>query len=179
VGIGLQDGSGNFPNSAAATAGRLVGRKNPEDARRANTVSDGEQYVTLGVFAAILLAMMIASLEWIRANGFPHYERSMWFGYVVGILVILFLGGVAYYFREIRRPRPIFYPLVEISVGIAMATQAFRRTSDLPSIMYVVFLLAGLRIVVDGMKRFNDFRIERRAGSLTGGASSRNYEHSG
>jgi hypothetical protein len=71
---------------------------------------------------------------------------------VVVPVAALLLGWIAYYLREWKRHWT--YAVAEIAVGMAAAAQ-FASEGD--ALVRIIALMAGVRIILDGTKRFVDF----------------------
>ena len=60
---------------------------------------------------------------------------------------------LAYYLREVMRT--VAYPIIEVGVGLAASAQAVPATAS--DLARIVAVLAGVRIMVDGIMRFRKF----------------------
>ena len=83
----------------------------------------------------------------------PTFVPNWSFYGLVGVSALI-VGATAYWLREVRRLR--VYALTEIAVGVVMAALTLNPMPGGP-LAKVLAVIGGVRIVVDGMKRFRDF----------------------
>ena len=143
----------------AGAYGRYVGRMSLEDARKANSVSPAaEIFFLIFSVTAMTLIMSVAVYEALNElkSGFL---RNTWPSRVEVTVAVIVIGGVAFWIRDIKQF--IFYPGLEIAAGITLATQAIQPNA--PDVVIVLLTtVGGVRLIVDGIKRWRDFRLLRR-----------------
>ncbi|WP_050418991.1 hypothetical protein [Bradyrhizobium tropiciagri] len=76
------------------------------------------------------------------------------------IVAAIFVGGSAWYVRE--RIKLKIYPVAEIAFGITLSVQGVvqQNPSDSHFTLFAALIafVAGVRIIIDGFKRFDEFR---------------------
>lgn len=102
--------------------------------------------VLLGAFLFSIFLAVGLELSW------PEMQQHTWLGMAILAAAAIAVSGAAYYVREYRRHW--LYPLAEISAGIAIA---IARPETKPIVALIGFV-AAVRIIIDGAKRFVEFR---------------------
>ena len=108
------------------------------------------------IYAGIASAIIVAAVAafWLFnslfAMAMPRHADPPVFAYVLVPLFALITGSAAYFMREVRRS--LTYPIMEIGIGLAASAQAVSPASS--DLARLVALLAGIRIITDGIVRF-------------------------
>lgn len=114
-------------------------------------------YIYVAAVFAIILAAVAAFwlFDSLFTMAMPRRGSPSMFAYVLVPLFALMTGSAAYFMREVRKS--LTYPIMEIGIGLAAAAQAVSPASS--DLARLVALLAGIRIITDGIARF--FRLTK------------------
>lgn len=110
--------------------------------------------------ATLILVVLIPFLVAIFSFGglavaWPQMRATTWIGVAVLAGGSVVVAGAAYWLREMRMPKPILYPIVEITLGVGISTQVAAHTDD-PTVALVGFV-GAVRLIIDGLKRLEEF----------------------
>ncbi|OLP59614.1 hypothetical protein BJF93_11060 [Xaviernesmea oryzae] len=86
-----------------------------------------------------------------------QYQHRSIAAYGTSMASAFCLARFAYYVREIRR-KWWEYPAIEIGLGLGLATLAVKP--DVNPLLNFMAFLASVRVTVDGIKRFREYRGE-------------------
>lgn len=121
-------------------------------------VMPGDSFI-LGVGLLIYVPIIALLTYWLFAYlarlSLEQYQHPTLMSYVVVPVASLALGITFYYVRE--RLNLISYAVIEIGVGMATAAQ-FASNFESGPLARIIALLAGLRIIVDGVARLVKFQ---------------------
>jgi hypothetical protein len=103
---------------------------------------------TLLVIASIFVAPILA--DWFRSLGGVTVATG-----VAGAALVLGIG--AWYAREKKQFK--LYPVAEIAFGLALAVQGIvqQKLSGVSLLAALIAFVGGVRIIIDGVKRFDEF----------------------
>ena len=135
-------------------AGSQGGAGAPPAAGRERVVPD----ILLGL---VLLGLLILGFEAFHQEILPSVPLPAWIAYAGGAVLALLVGFGAYWVREEVRPKPMLYPVCEITVGAFLATQALHPDNEVLFVRILSFA-AGVLVIVDGVKRYRLFYRARR-----------------
>jgi hypothetical protein len=99
-------------------------------------------------------------LGWVIEISKAQYKTQSIWAYVGAMVIAITLGRLAYYLREIR-PKWWIYPPVEIGIGLGLGALAVKP--ELDPVLNILTLLGSVRVIVDGITRFRNFRSEAQA----------------
>jgi hypothetical protein len=94
-------------------------------------------------------ASILAVQQFIR-DGYAAAREPSYVCRRAGSLFALMTRSAAYFMREVRRS--LTHPIMEIAIGLAASAQAVSPASG--DLARLVALLAGIRIITDGIVRF-------------------------
>ncbi|QDF37474.1 hypothetical protein FJN17_07770 [Bradyrhizobium symbiodeficiens] len=113
--------------------------------------------------AAFLLIVAISAIAMYAA--YWLYEllsplvinQDRWLSVLELACAAILVGYVAWYLREVRKAK--LYPIVEIALGSTLSVQGMILDAGKVSLLAaVVAFVGGVRIIIDGFKRFFEYR---------------------
>jgi hypothetical protein len=141
-------------NEAQAEYKRLLAKRivdHPNEAR-------ASELIVAAVIVAVCTGAMIGFLFFVSAHiWFWFNAQPQWVSIVGLAIAALLVGLIAWACRDLSRSR--LYPVGELVFGTGLATLgALKEASYLAAI---VAFVSGVRIVIDGFKRFYEYRSYR------------------
>ncbi|RUX42596.1 hypothetical protein EOA33_31485 [Mesorhizobium sp. M4A.F.Ca.ET.050.02.1.1] len=123
--------------------------------------ADPSDWLAIPIALAIIAAMGF-SAWWASDRLLETLSRQFATGGMreaaLAAVVTVFIAGIAYYVREIRRW--LIYPTIEVGIGVMMAILSVKP--NLPPLVNVLAVIGAVRVTIEGIKRFRDFRAEAR-----------------
>jgi hypothetical protein len=99
-------------------------------------------------------------IRWLLELAQRGIQLPSWLSYAVVVLLSMALAGGAYILREVKQAH--LYAVMEMGAGIAIAAQA--ATPGTGAVAKLLAVVAGVRIMVDGMTRYVKFRKNKERG---------------
>ena len=122
-------------------------------AYRRAPIEPWQRYVSLVIFVPLIALAAFWAFNALFALARSEYATPSAVAYVVVPLLAFCAGFIAYFLRDVVKT--LAYPIIEIGIGLAAAAQAVLPSpNDLPRL---IALLAGVRIIADGIMRFFKF----------------------
>lgn len=116
-------------------------------------IEEWQHYVATAIGALVVAFLSFWALNWLFAMLRTQYADPGVAAYLIVPLIAVVLAGGAYFLREVVEARA--YPMLEIGIGMAAAAQAVHPTAG--DVARFLALIAGVRIIVDGLVRFVKF----------------------
>jgi hypothetical protein len=111
------------------------------------------KYIGAAIFAPLMAIPVFWAFSGLLHLAGEQYAAPTIVAYV-GVPVLAFIvAAAACYFREIVRT--VYYPVLEVAMGLAAAGQA--AVPNPQGLARLLALVAGIRIIVDGLTRFFKF----------------------
>jgi hypothetical protein len=132
-------------------------------ARRVSDERDAPDWLLILVSLALMglaALFLYGALAWLFEFIKTEYEAQSVWAYGTAMAIALLLGRGAYYLREVR-PKWWIYPPIEIGVGLGLTALAIKP--GLETTLNILVFLGAVRVIVDGITRFRNFRSEADA----------------
>lgn len=120
-----------------------------------------QTYVGVIVFVLIAAVTTFWAFNGLFAMAGSRHWRPPMIAYGLVPLLAFITANVAYFMREVRKT--LAYPILEIGIGLAASAQAVSPGSG--DLARLVALLAGARVMADGIERFFKFSELKASGS--------------
>jgi hypothetical protein len=144
-------------------SGTLAGLRRKTNGGAIRNLSAIQEIAGFLVIAAILGPIAVFGLYAVINVAWSAFSDDSWLSRIeVGGLALV-LGFFAFWVRE--KKRPFAYPMLEICAGVLIAGQAVHVEKD--PLVSLLALVAAVRLIVDGIKRTEDYRQQRKLARQT------------